>query len=106
MKTVRAFSLAVRLPFEDTHQALDISIVKNFVHVLSEDLPRLPLDPEIEFVIEPLSSTSSVSTVSYCVIPTRLSGLNSAERGLFSKGLIRPNHSPLGASVLYVRKEG
>ena len=101
MKIVRAFSLVVRLPFEDTHQALDISIVRNFVHVLSEDLPRLPLDPEIEFVIEPLSSTASVSTVPYCVIPTGLSGLNSTERGLFSKGLIRLNHSPLGASVIY-----
>ena len=80
MKTVRAFSLVVRLPFEDTHQALYILIVRNFVHVLSEDLPRLPLDPEIEFVIEPLSTTSSVSTVSYCVIPTGLSRLNSAEK--------------------------
>ena len=106
MKTVRAFSLVVRLPFEDTHRALDISIVRNFVHIISEDLPRLHLDPEIEFVIEPLLSTASVSMVSYCVIPTGLSGLNSVERWLFSKGLIRLNHLPLGASVLCIRKEG
>ena len=92
------------LSLEDTHQVLDILIVRNYVHVLYEDLPRLPLDPEIEFVIEPLSSTASVATVSYCVIPTRLSRLNLAERGLFSKGLIRLNHSPLGASVLCIRK--
>ena len=85
------------------HQALDILIVRNSVHVLSEDLPRLPLDLKIEFVIELLSSTAPVLTASYCVIPTGLNGLNSAERAV-QQGLIRPSHSSLGASVLYVRK--
>ena len=73
MKTVRAFSLVVRLPFEDTHQALDISIVRNSVHVLSEDLLRLLLDLETESVIELLPSTAQ------CEIPKGLNGLNSAE---------------------------
>ena len=59
---------------EDTHQALDISIVRNSVLVLSKDLLRLLLDLEIESVIELLSSTAQ------CVIPAGLNGLNSAER--------------------------
>ena len=55
------------------HQALDISIVRNSVRVLSEDLLRLLLDLEIEFVIKLLSSTAQ------CVILTGLNRMNSAE---------------------------
>ena len=56
--------------YEDTPQVLYISIVRNSVHVLSEDLLGLPLDIEIEFIIELLLSTASSSTASYCVILT------------------------------------
>ena len=94
------------LPHEDSHQALDISIIRKAVHVIFEELAGLPLDPEIEFVIELLSNTTLVSTTSYYVIPTGLNGSNLAERGLFNKSFIRPNHSPLGISVLCVRKGG
>ena len=92
------------LSLEDTHQVLDILIVRNYVHVLYEDLPRLPLDPEIEFVIKLLSSATIVSTMSYWVILMGLSEFNLGEQGLFSKGLIRPRHSPLGASIICVRE--
>ena len=76
MRTVKDSSLALGLSQEDTHQVLDISIVRNSVHVLSEDLLRLLLDLETESVIELLPSTAQ------CEIPKGLNGLNSAERAI------------------------
>ena len=59
-----------------THQALDISIVKNSVHVISEDLPRLHHDLEIP-----------LSIALYYVILTGLNGLNSVEKGCSTRVL-------------------
>ena len=79
--------LHYELSHEDTQQELDISIVKDFVHILFENLPRLPLDLEIELIIELLSSTTPLSTALYCVIPTGLNGLKFSRRSCSTRVL-------------------
>ena len=62
----------VDLSQEDTSQALGIPVMKNFLHVFPNDLPGLPLDCQIEFVIELLPGTVLVSRSPYRMAPKEL----------------------------------
>ena len=95
----------VDLSLEDTRQASDIPITRNFLYVSPEDLPGLPPDHEIEFIIELLPGTVPVCKTPYCMAPEESKELKVQLQELLDKGFIRPSHSPWGASVLFVRKK-
>ena len=65
----------VNLSWEDTRQASDIPIVRNFPHVFSEELSGFPPDYEIKFVIELLPRNAPVSKVSDYLAPLELKEL-------------------------------
>ena len=84
----------------------DVPIVQEFEEVFPEDLPGLPPDREIEFEIELAPGTGPISKAPYRMAPAELKELHKQLQELLDKGFIRPSHSPWGAPVLFVKKEG
>ncbi|KAL6194324.1 hypothetical protein ACLB2K_035408 [Fragaria x ananassa] len=69
------------------------------------ELPGLPLVREIDFSIELLLGTMPISQAPYRMNPTELKELKTQLQELVDKGFIRPNMSPWGAPVLFVKKK-
>lgn len=52
-----------------------IAIVRKFIDMFPKDLPRLPLDQEIEFVIDVTPGTESILITPYYMTPAELNEL-------------------------------
>ena len=83
----------------------NITIVCEFGEVFLEDLPGLPPDREIEFSIDVIPGTASISQAPYRMAPAELKELKIQLHELLDKGFIRPSMSPWGAPVLFVKKK-
>ncbi|KAM1440302.1 hypothetical protein ACFXTO_014081 [Malus domestica] len=83
----------------------DVRVVRNFPDVFPNDLPGLPPNRDMEFVIDLLSGTDPISLDPYRMAPADLRELKVQLQELMDKGFIQPNTSPLGAPVLFVRKK-
>ena len=69
-------------------------VVREFLNVFLEDLPSLLQDQELEFGIELLSGSASISIPSYRMVPTEFKELKTQLQDLVDKGFIRPSVSP------------
>ena len=83
----------------------DIPIVKEFPDVFPDDISGLPLDREIEFVIELILRTEPISILLYRMVPAELKELKAQLEELLSKGFLIPSTSPWGAPVLFIKKK-
>ena len=83
----------------------DVPVVQEFLEVFPEDLPGLPPNREIEFVIDLVPGTAPISKAPYRMAPTELKELKVQLQELLDKGFIRPSFSPWGAPVLFVKKK-
>ncbi|KAI3448707.1 hypothetical protein Pfo_005372 [Paulownia fortunei] len=83
----------------------NVDVVQEFVEVFPDDLPGLPPNREIEFVIDVMPGTTSISKAPYRMAPTELKELKVQLQELLDKGFIRPSYSPWGAPVLFVKKK-
>ena len=83
----------------------DIPTVSDFSDVFSEELPGLPPQREIEFVIDVVPSATPASITQYQMAPFELKELKLQLQELLKKGFIRPSVSPWGAPVLFVKKK-
>nr|DAD29947.1 TPA_asm: hypothetical protein HUJ06_031415 [Nelumbo nucifera] len=83
---------------------MDIPIEKNF-HVFLEDLPRLPLNREIEFSIELIPETGPISKAPYRMALMELKELKEQLQELLDKEFFRPSVPPWDALVLFVKKK-
>jgi hypothetical protein len=63
-------------------------VVCEFLDVFPEDLPRLPLQRDVEFVIELKPSTAPISRRSYRMPPNELAKLKTQLQDLLEKGFI------------------
>ena len=90
---------------EKVQKLQDTPIVKEYVEVFLEDLPRLLPDRTIEFEIEVVLGTNPISKAPYRMAPAELKELQMQIQELLDKGFIRPSHSPWGAPVLFLRKK-
>ena len=82
-----------------------IPVVCEFPDVFPEELPGMPPDREVEFVIELLPGTAPVSKRPYRMPPNELAELKKQLQILLDKGFIRPSSSPWGCPVLFVSKK-
>jgi hypothetical protein len=82
----------------------NIHVVRDFPDVFSEELPGMPLDREVEFVIDLLPRTAPISKRSYRMSIEELKELKKQLMDLREAGYIRPSSSPWGAPVLFVQK--
>ena len=82
----------------------DIPVVCEYADVFSDDLPGMPPDRDIEFVIELQPGTAPVSKRPYRMLPKELTELKIQLQELLDKGFIRPSSSPWGCPALFVKK--
>ncbi|GJR10028.1 putative reverse transcriptase domain-containing protein [Tanacetum coccineum] len=83
----------------------DISVVRDFVEVFSEDLSGLPPQRQVEFRIDLVPGATPVAKSPYRLAPSEMQELSTQLQELQDKGFIRPSHSPWGAPVLFVKKK-
>jgi hypothetical protein len=83
----------------------EIRVVQEYPNVFPEDLPGMPPDRDIEFIIELLPETPPISKRPYRMPINELVELKKQIAELQAKGFIRPNSSPWGAPVLFVEKK-
>ncbi|KAL8110718.1 hypothetical protein AgCh_026455 [Apium graveolens] len=82
-----------------------IPIVREFPDVFPDELPGLPPDREIEFFMDLVPGAEPVSKAPYRMAPVEMKELAKQLQELLDKGVIRPNVSPWGAPVLFVKKK-
>src|SRR3954466_7931073 len=72
----------------------DIPIVCDFVDVFPEELPGMPPDRCVEFIVELAPGTAPISRRPYRMAPHELADLKIQLEALLAKGFIRPSSSP------------
>jgi hypothetical protein len=82
----------------------DILVVCEFPDVFPEDLPGLPPERDVEFVIEIKPGTAPISRRSYRMPPNELVELKTQLQDLLEKGFIRPNSSSWGCPAILSRR--
>jgi hypothetical protein len=83
----------------------NIPVVREFPDVFPEDLPGLPPERDVEFVIELKPGTAPISRRSYRMPPNELAELKIQLQDLLNKGFIRPSSSPWGCPAIFVKKK-
>jgi hypothetical protein len=82
-----------------------MSVVNEFPDVFPEDLPGMPLDRDIEFVIELKPSTIPIYKTPFRMTTPKLAELKEYIKELLEKGFICPISSPWGAPMIFVLKK-
>jgi hypothetical protein len=83
----------------------NIRAVRDFPDVFPEELLGMPLDMEVEFVIDLLPRTAPISKWPYRMSVEELKELKKQLTELQEAGYIRSSFSPWGAPVLFVQKK-
>jgi hypothetical protein len=83
----------------------DIKVVREYPDVFPAELPGMPPDRDIEFLIELLPGRPPISKRPYRMPINELVELKKQIAELQAKGFIRPNSSPWGAPMLFVEKK-
>jgi hypothetical protein len=83
----------------------DILVVCEFLDVFPEDSPGLPLERDVEFVIELKPGMAPISRRSYRMPPNELAELKTQLQDLLEKGFIRSSSSPWGCPTIFVKKK-
>ena len=65
----------------------------------------MPLERDIEFIIELLPGTTPLAKRPYRMRVNELAKLKKQIRKLLNKGYVQPSSSPWGATVLFVEKK-
>ena len=83
----------------------EVPVVKDYPDVFPEELPSMPPDGDIEFLIELLQGTRPISKRPYRMPANYLQEIKKQIKELLDKGYIRPSSSPWGTPVLLVEKK-
>jgi hypothetical protein len=83
----------------------DIPVACEFPDIFPENLPGMPPDRDVEFIIQLQSGTTPISRRPYKMTPKELAELKVQLNELLDKGYIRPSSSPWGCPALFVKKK-
>jgi hypothetical protein len=83
----------------------NIRVVRDFPDVFLEEVPGMPPDRKVEFVIDLLPGTAPISKRPYRMSVEELKELKKKLTELQEAGYIHPSSSPWGAPVLFVQKK-
>ncbi|CAN6459122.1 unnamed protein product [Victoria cruziana] len=83
----------------------EIPVVQDYADVFLEELPGLPPEQEIEFMIKLMPGVQHISKAPYRMAPADLVELKKHIQELMDKGFIQRSMSPWGAPVLFVKKK-
>jgi hypothetical protein len=89
----------------DASQRSEVPVVNEFPDAFSEELPGMPPDRDIKFVIELKPSTSPIYKTPYRMATPEFAELKEHIKELLEKGFICPSSSPWGAPVIFVSKK-
>jgi hypothetical protein len=89
----------------DASQGPEVPVVSGFPVVFPEELPGMPPDRDIEFVIELMPGTAPIHKSPYRMATPELAKLKEHIKELLEKGFIHPNSSSWGAPVIFVLKK-
>jgi hypothetical protein len=102
--TDKAASNRIVLNHLDAASTPDIWTVSEFLDVFLEELPGMPPDREIKFVIELVPGTAPIFKRPYRMATNQLAELKEQLQELLDIGYIRPSASPWRAPVIFVSK--
>jgi hypothetical protein len=102
----KATSNRIVLNHLDVTSTLDIRTVSEYPDVFPEELPGMPPDREIEFVIELVPGAAPIFKRPYRMAANQLVELKEQLQELLDIGYIRPSSSPWGSPVIFVLKKG
>ncbi|XP_070054646.1 uncharacterized protein [Nicotiana tomentosiformis] len=86
--------------------ALDlVPVLRDFSDVFPANLSCMPLDSDIDFGIDLVPDTQSISTLPYRMAPKEMRELKEQLQELLEKGFIRPSVPPWGAPVFFVKNK-
>jgi hypothetical protein len=89
----------------DASQGSEVPVVNEFPDVFPEDLPGVPPDRDIEFVIELKTGTAPIYKTPLRMTTPELAELKEHIKELIEKGFIHSSSSPWGAPVIFVLKK-
>jgi hypothetical protein len=105
--TAKGIANRVEINQSDASQGSEVPVVNEFPDILPEELPGMPPNRDIEFVIELKPGTAPIYKTPFRMTTPELAELKEHIRELLKKGFIRPSSSPWGAPVIFVlRKDG
>jgi hypothetical protein len=81
-----------------------VPVVCEYPGVFPEELPGMPPDRDIEFVIELIPGIAPIAQRPYRMNPQELEELKKQLADMLSKGLIHSSASPWGSHILFVDK--
>jgi hypothetical protein len=81
-----------------------VPVVCEYPDVFPEELPGMPPNRDIEFIIELVLGTAPIAQRAYRMNPQELEELKRQLADMLSKGLIHPSASPWGSPVLFMDK--
>jgi hypothetical protein len=80
-------------------------VINEFLDIFPDDLPGMPPDRDIEFLIKLLPETAPIAKRPYRIGVDELEELKKQIKELQDKGFIHPSSSPWGAPVIFVDKK-
>jgi hypothetical protein len=83
----------------------NIRAFRDFPDVFPEELPGMPRDRKVEFIIDLLPETAPISKQPYRMSVEELKEIKKQLTELKEAEYIRSNSSPYGAPVLFVQKK-
>jgi hypothetical protein len=83
----------------------EVPVVNVYPDVFPEELPGMPPDRDVEFVIDLLPSTRPITKRPYRMSVDELEELKKQLKELSDKGYIRPSASPWGSPILFMKKK-
>jgi hypothetical protein len=89
----------------DASQGSEVPVVNEFADVFPEELPGMPPNRDIKFVIELKPGTTLICKTPYRMATLELAKLKEHIKELLEKGFIHPNSSSWGAPVVSVLKK-
>jgi hypothetical protein len=89
----------------DASQGSEVPVVNEFPDVFSKELPGMPPDRDIKFVIELKPGTALIYKTHYRMATPVLAELKEHIKKLLEKGFIHPSSSPWGAPMIFVPKK-
>jgi hypothetical protein len=103
--TVKGVANCAKVNQLDASQGLEVPVVNEFPDVFPEELPGMPPDQDIEFVIELKPGTTPIYKTPYRMATPELAELKEHIKELLEKGFKCPSSSPWGAPGIFVPKK-
>jgi hypothetical protein len=103
--TAKGIANRVKINQLGASQGSEVPVVNAFLDVFPKELPGMPPDRDIEFVIVLKPGTAPIYKTPFRMTTPELAELKEHIRELLEKGFIHPSSSPWGAPVIFVSKK-